>query len=129
MELEPNGDELDASWPECGPRPYANPNEDDEDEGDDEPSLGSHEIREGGAVSYLHHAISAAGEMIYDCEGDEHDGREPEDDSEPSLCGGTAGLGWDKDLEIDLGSLDRQMDQRRSLTAPRLWCAEDGECD
>ena len=35
MELEPNGDELDASWPERGPRPMASSSE------DDEPSRGS----------------------------------------------------------------------------------------
>ena len=29
----------------------------------------------GGAVSYLSHAVSAAGEMVYDCEGG-HDGRD-----------------------------------------------------
>jgi hypothetical protein len=35
MELEPNGDELDASWPDSAPRPMASGKE------DDEPSLGS----------------------------------------------------------------------------------------
>jgi hypothetical protein len=28
--------------------------------------------------------------MIYDCEADEHDGREPDDDAEPSLSGLTS---------------------------------------
>jgi hypothetical protein len=46
---------------------------------DDEPSLGSHELREGGAVSYL---PSERGGHL-DVEG-EHDGREPE------FCGLTA---------------------------------------
>lgn len=50
---------------------------DDEDGADDEPSLGSHEIREAGAVSYLHHPVHAGGEVYLDCE-DEHDGREEE---------------------------------------------------
>ena len=51
------------------------PSDADEDGGDDEPSLGSHEVRPDGAVSYLSHPTSAAGEMVYDCEGD-HDGRD-----------------------------------------------------
>jgi hypothetical protein len=50
---------------------------DDEDGADDEPSLGSHEIREAGAVSYLHHPVHAAGEVYHDGE-EEHDGREEE---------------------------------------------------
>ena len=45
------------------------PSDADEDGADDEPSLGSNEIREAGAVSYLSHPVSVAGEMVYDCEG------------------------------------------------------------
>jgi hypothetical protein len=67
MEREPDGDELEDSDP-------------GEDGADDEPSLGSHDIRPAGAVSYLSHPVSAAGEMVYDCEADEHDGREPDDE-------------------------------------------------
>ena len=55
---------------------YGEPGDDREAENEhDEPSLGSHEIRSGGAVSYLCHPVSAAGEMVYDCEGG-HDGRD-----------------------------------------------------
>jgi hypothetical protein len=43
-------------------------------ESDYEPSLGSHEIRDGGAVSYL--PSICFGHL--DMEGDEHDGREPD---------------------------------------------------
>jgi hypothetical protein len=57
------------------------------EEGNDEPSLGSSGHGEAGAITYLVHAISDGSEMIYDCEGDEHDGREPDEDGEPSLCG------------------------------------------
>jgi hypothetical protein len=62
-------------------------------------------------------------------EGAEHDGREPNVDDEPSLCGVTVTPGdGGRDLEADLGSLDRQIDQRRSLAGPGYWCAEGGEC-
>jgi hypothetical protein len=63
-----------------------------------------------------------------DCEGDEHDGREPDVDDEPSLCGITAGEGapGDADLEADLGSFDRMMDQRKS-TRTAGWSVHDGE--
>jgi hypothetical protein len=58
-------------------------------EGDDEPSLGSH-VTPSGATSYSM-PVSRNGD--YDCEGDEHDGAEPEneggeavhEDDEPSL--------------------------------------------
>jgi hypothetical protein len=50
-----------------------------EDGANEEPSLGSHEVREAGPVSHFARAVYAAGEMILDCEGDEHDGREPGD--------------------------------------------------
>jgi hypothetical protein len=52
-------------------------------DGDDEPSLGSH-VLPSGAVSYSM-PVGRGGEL--DCEGDEHDGREPESgDDEPSLA-------------------------------------------
>jgi hypothetical protein len=60
------------------------------EEGNDEPSLGSSGHGEGGAISYLFHAISDGTEMVLDCEGDEHDGREPDDDAEPSISGLTS---------------------------------------
>ena len=55
------------------------PSDAGEDGADDEPSLGSNEIREAGAVSYVSRPLNAAGETVYDCEGDEHDGREPDE--------------------------------------------------
>lgn len=55
----------------------------------------------------------------------EHDGREPDCDDEPSLCGVTVTPGNERDLEANLGSLDRQMDQCRSLAGPRIWCVEE----
>lgn len=66
-ELEPDGTEDEDSDP-------------GEDGADDEPSLGSSGHDSGGAICYLHHAISDGIDMVYDCEGDEHDGREPEDE-------------------------------------------------
>jgi hypothetical protein len=54
-------------------------------EGDDEPSLGSTGHGNAGPISYMIPVVSADGEMIHDCEGDEHDGREPVGDEEPSL--------------------------------------------
>jgi hypothetical protein len=60
------------------------------EDGNDEPSLGSSGHGEAGAISYLFHAISDGSDMILDCEGDEHDGREPDADGEPSLCGLTS---------------------------------------
>jgi hypothetical protein len=50
-------------------------------DGDDEPSLGSH-VLPSGAVSYSM-PVGRGGEL--DCEGDEHDGREPGEDDEPAL--------------------------------------------
>lgn len=40
-DLEPAGDELDASYPEGGARMFGHPNEDDEDGADSEPMLGT----------------------------------------------------------------------------------------
>jgi hypothetical protein len=85
-ELEDNNESGDASYPEGGWRPgMGRSHEDDEPDTDDEPSLGSSGHAEGGAISYLVHAISDGEQMIYDCEGDEHDGREPSEDDELTL--------------------------------------------
>jgi hypothetical protein len=126
-ELEENGDELDASFPEgVGPRILSSPAEDDEDGADDEPSLGSNELPSG-AVSYLpsvsfgHLDVegehdgrepSEDDEEGHDREGDElqhggdeHDGAEPDADGEPSLgwtlggsFGDTGGMGDDREI-------------------------------
>jgi hypothetical protein len=59
-----------------------------DDNGEDfEPSLGSSGHAEGGAISYLSQPISDGFQMVYDCEGDEHDGREPQEDDEPDDTG------------------------------------------
>jgi hypothetical protein len=63
------------------------------EEGNDEPSLGSSGHGEAGAIIYMVHAISDGEQMIYDCEGDEHDGREPSEDDELPL-------GWTVDGRI-----------------------------
>lgn len=105
-DLEPVGDELDASFPEGPARLLGSPNEDDEDGADDEPSLGSSGHGASGAISYLVHPLSDGFQMIYDCEGDEHDGREEDyegddnPDAEPSL-------GWTVDGYISNTGLDR----------------------
>ena len=70
-ELEENGDEDEDSDP-------------GEDGADDEPSLGSHEIREAGAVSYVARAVCGGGEYYQDCEADDCD-REDDDPDEPKL--------------------------------------------
>ena len=49
-----------------------------EDGADDEPSLGSRDVREAGADSYLSRAVCAAGGMMQDCEQDDRD-REDDD--------------------------------------------------
>ena len=78
-ELEQNGDEADASYPEGG-RQYGSlsPNEDDEDTGDAEPSLGSSGHGKAGSISYTCKPISDGFQMVYDCEQDDCD-------DEPSL--------------------------------------------
>jgi hypothetical protein len=59
-----------------------------DDNGEDyEPSLGSSGHAEGGAISYSSQPISDGYQMVYDCEGDEHDGREPQEDDEPDDTG------------------------------------------
>jgi hypothetical protein len=55
------------------------PDDEAEDGADDEPSLGSSGHEGSGAICYLHRAISDGCDLVYDCEGDEHDGREPDD--------------------------------------------------
>lgn len=89
--------ESDLGWTEqCG-RPVAsfttgpaNQGErddcEDEDGPDDEPSLGSSGHYDGGSIIYLAHAISDGFKMVYDCEGDEHDGREPDCEDEGAQC-------------------------------------------
>ena len=88
MEREQDGDEADASYPESGSR-MCTPGEDDEATGDeDEPSLGSVEDHPNG---YLDGSdVSGRGRSqerwgagsMEDCEGDEHDGAEPEDEDD-----------------------------------------------
>lgn len=85
MEREPAGYELDGFYPESGVK-ATNPMEDDENGADDEPSLGLSGHYEGGAIFYLYHAISDGFEMVYDCERDEHDGREPDCEDEGAQC-------------------------------------------
>jgi len=94
MELEPNGDEMDASWPECGIRPYADPHEDAEDddpaedEGTTEHSLGFLERH----PSIYGYGRDGTGNQEWICQGlgrdleEEHDGAEPDEaDLEPRL--------------------------------------------
>jgi hypothetical protein len=67
---------------------------------------------------------------------DEHDGREPHGDDEPSLCGIGVSAGNDQDLEGDnhadeepvLGSFDRMIDQEKSWQQRPVWVQE-GEID
>jgi len=55
-----------------------------DDNGEDyEPSLGSHETPSG-ATSYF---MPVSRDGSHDCEGDEHDGREPQEDDEPDDTG------------------------------------------
>ena len=76
-------------------------------EGDDEPSLGSH-VTPSGAVSYSM-PVSRNGDL--DCEGDEHDGAEPDEaDLEPSI-------GYD----CELAELDKADEE------PSLGWGIDGE--
>ncbi len=97
MELEPDGTEDEQD-------------DEPEDTGDAEPSLGSSGHSSGGPISYLAHAVSDGYQMVYDCEGDEHDGAEPEE------------------IEANLGSLDREMDQRRTMLVSGIdWSVADGE--
>jgi hypothetical protein len=87
-------------------------------EGDEEPSLGSTGHGSGGPISYMMPVVSAGGEMAHDCEGDEHDGRKPPEDDEPSL-----------------GCSDQILDQNRSwdpeCTGGYYSCSdlEQDDCD
>ncbi|WP_457492184.1 hypothetical protein [Tardiphaga sp. P5_C7] len=103
------------------------------DDADDEPSLGSIENHPNGyqdsgiTRSQEHWAGGNTDEREDVCEdeGAEHDGREPDVDDEPSLCGIHAdGLaGGDRDLEADLGSFDRMFDQTKSTrVTDKAWC-------
>lgn len=89
----------------------SNPNEDDEDTGDAEPSLGSSGHGSAGSISYSSIPISDGFQIVYDCEGDEHDGHEPENehgdgnpDDEPSLGwtvdGCIQNTAWDTELQL-----------------------------
>jgi hypothetical protein len=76
MELEPTGDELDASYPESGPRVLNGLMSEDFDPA--EPSLGSIERAEW--MDQERWASSSTRDLE-----DEHDGAEPSEDGEPSL--------------------------------------------
>jgi hypothetical protein len=102
-------------------------------EGDDEPSLGSNGHGSGGPISYKIPVVSAGGEMIRDCEGDEHDGTEPVGDDEPSLgsiekhCS-NYGMAMTERAINRFGLTARRATLRMSTTAPsplrmpnRLW--------
>jgi hypothetical protein len=65
MELEPEDESDDCDL---------------EDGADDEPSLGSHEVRPAGAVSYVCRPIHAAGEALWDGELDDADQEEDDPD-------------------------------------------------
>lgn len=111
-ELEDDGDQGDASYAESGSRMVGHPNEDDEETGDAEPSLGSSGHGEGGAITYLVHAISDGCEMVYDCEGDEHDGTELENEHGDGNPDDEPSLGWTIDghgLRTELGREDLEL--------------------
>jgi hypothetical protein len=78
-------------------------------DGDDEPSLGSH-VLPSGAVSYSM-PVGRGGEL--DCEGDEHDGREPDDNE-----------GGDGALEDDEPNLGWTLNGQGGATSP-----EGDECE
>ncbi len=61
----------------------------EQDDCDDEPSLGSHEVSPAGPISYF---FTHSRDGSIDAEGDEHDGREPGEDDEPAL-------GWDNSVD------------------------------
>jgi hypothetical protein len=61
----------------------------EQDDCDDEPSLGSHEVSPARPISYFF-VHSRDGSI--DAEGDEHDGGEPGEDEEPAL-------GWDNSVD------------------------------
>jgi hypothetical protein len=125
-DVEHNGDEIDASYPESGTRLYQSICEDDEPSGDEsEPSLGSRESSPNGCDVgvLLEHKIQGYPPSISatptgaqdrwsagntdDREG-EHDGCEPDDDLEPSLGWGPNGeKDGDGDREDDGGGASR----------------------
>ncbi len=105
--------------------------------GDDEPSLGSLEDHPNGYYDGSDHTGRSQERWAHgnpcgsDCEGDEHDGWEPDVDNEPSLCrihvecNGGAG-----DYEADFGSPDGIVDQRLTMLSRGIpWSVEDGEED
>ena len=67
------------------------------DEGDAEPSLGSTGHGSGGPISYVMPVVRAGDELAHDCEGDEHDGTEPEDEDYDGKADDEPSLGWTVD--------------------------------
>ena len=118
-ELEDDGDQGDASYREGLQRMSEHPMEDDEDAGDDEPSLGSSGHYHGGPISYSFHPISDGHELILDCEGDEHDGAEDDQegddspDNEPSLGWTIDGAVGNRDDREEGGHAIRTSDAHR----------------
>lgn len=97
-----------------------------EDTGDFEPSLGSANM------------FTLTNQERWSAGGDQQDREGDGDDLEPSLCGKTADccVCDDRDLEVDLGSFDRMVDQRKSLRVADLryqtyggWPETHGEFD
>jgi hypothetical protein len=114
MEREPDGDEEDASYAEGHSQLCAH----NEDGADDEPSLRSSGHGAAGPISYSVPAISDGCEMVYDCEGDEHDGREPDGgDDEPSASfdTGEPSLGWTVDGCTSAGTGQGRWDIQHDL--------------
>lgn len=107
-DLEPSGDELDASYPEGGAHLCAG-NEDDEDGADDEPSLGSVET-----PNYFTGAKRRGQDFWASGNGDEREGdgcaddREDVSEDEGAQCDDS---GKSEDYEPSLGSLDQHMSQ------------------
>ncbi|MGM4885285.1 hypothetical protein AB8A20_07905 [Tardiphaga sp. 604_B6_N1_1] len=149
-ELEPSLCGVDADPRRHHPEDAWSPDR-ELDRSDYEPSLGSIENHPNGYTdsgvtrSQEHWAVGNTDERegdgcADDREGDElqHGGEGVTENDEPSLCGIHAdGLaGGDRDLEADLGSFDRMLDQRKSTGVSRNRCCgrseiaiTDGELD
>lgn len=79
-----------------------------------EPSLGANP-----STDQAHWGHGGAGDLELDTS-----------DDEPSLCGVTVERGDDRDIEVDLGTFDRMVDQTRSTQiygSPDQWPVIDGE--
>ena len=112
-ELEDDGDQGDQSYPEGLSRMCEHPLEDSEAAGDEEePSLGSSGHSSGGPISYAIPAVRVGGELIHDCEGDEHDGAEPENEHGDGSPDDEPSLGWTVD-----GCVTGPGDDREEATA------------